>query len=222
MNEVIAIRTAAGLSFYNPVERMHARAKQGLQGLGLMRTAMLADFEKIMKKCNSNDEVRQACQMEPHLKEALQNSLDTPIQLLKEIFIRLSMTQTAFRILDPASEGELDAFISNYDIFDNVIDNLTSKNKLKDFPRFQNFLETHTSSRTYSFHIFKCEDDSCIFHKPLRGPNPEPFSDPVPCAENDEFGSFYKEGYDPDEKKLPSKLKDVSKHNHNVPFTPTA
>ena len=127
MDEVIAIRTAAALSFYNPVERMHARANQGLQGLGLMRTAMLADFEKIMKKCNSNDEVRQACQKEPHLKEALQNSLHTPIQLQKEIFSRLSMSQTEFRILDPASEGELDAFISNYDIFDNGIDNLTSK-----------------------------------------------------------------------------------------------
>ena len=66
------------------------------------------------------------------------------------------------------------------------------KNKLKDSPRFQKFLETHTSSRTYSFPIFMCEDDACIFHKPLRGPNPEPFPDPVPCTENDEFGSFYK------------------------------
>ena len=131
------------------------------------------------------------------------------------------MTRTEFRILDPATKEELDGFISNY-IFDNGIHNLISKYKLKDFPRFQSFLEAHTSSRTYSFHLFKCKVDSCIFHKPLCTPNPEPFPDRVPHPENDEFGSFDKEGYVLDEKNLPLKLKDVSKQNHNVPFTPTA
>ena len=43
-------------------ERMHARANQGLQGIGLMRKSMEGDLEKVMKKCNSNDEVRGACQ----------------------------------------------------------------------------------------------------------------------------------------------------------------
>ena len=57
-DEVIAIRTAAGLSFYNPVGRMYAGANQGLQGIGSMRKSMEGDLEKVMKKCNSNDEIR--------------------------------------------------------------------------------------------------------------------------------------------------------------------
>ena len=90
------------------------------------------------------------------------------------------MTRAKVKVLDSASVEELDAFISNYDVCDNGIDNLTSKYKSKDFPRFQNFSETYTSSRTGLSDIFNCEDDSCIFHKPLRDPNPEPFPDPFP------------------------------------------
>ena len=52
----------------------------------------------------------------------------------------------------------------------------------------------------------------CIFHKPLRGANREPFPDPVPMMNL----------YDPYEKNLPSKLEDLSKPINNVPFTSTA
>ena len=64
-DEIIAIRTAAGLSFYSPVERMHARGNQGLQGVGTMRNSTTNDLERFLKKCNSNDEVRKACDKEP-------------------------------------------------------------------------------------------------------------------------------------------------------------
>ena len=76
-DEIIAIRTAAGLSFNNPVERMHARGNQGLQGVGMMRSSMTNDLERFLKKCNSNDEVRKACDKEPRLKGALKVSLDS-------------------------------------------------------------------------------------------------------------------------------------------------
>ena len=220
-DEIIAIRTAAGLSFYNPVERMHARGNQGLQGVGMMRSSMTNDLERFLKKCNSNGEVRKACDKEPRLKEALKVSLDSSIELLKEIFSRLSMTRTEFLLYDPSSDEDLNNFTKYYDVFDAEIQELTLKSKLNSFPLFKQFLETHTSLRAYSFHILKCEDETCIFHNPLRGPHPDRFPDPVPVT-SDVEGSKYKEGYDPDEQHLLSKLEDVSKQNHNIPFTPTA
>ena len=59
-DKIIAIRTAAGLSFYNPVERMHARGNQGLQSVGIMRSSMTNDLERFLKKCNSNDEFKKS------------------------------------------------------------------------------------------------------------------------------------------------------------------
>ena len=215
-------RTAVGLSFYNPVERMHARANQGLQGIGLMRKSMEGDLEKVMKKCNYNDEVRGAYEKEPRLAVTLKESLHTIIELLRETFLRLSMTRTEFKLFDPESKDELEALAKYYDIFDEGIRNLTSKSNLNKFPVFKTFLETHTSSRTYSFHIFKCGAESCIYHSPLRGSAPEPFPDPVPVTNADKSDCSYEEGLDPSEKNLPSKLEDVMKQNHNVPFTPTA
>ena len=47
------------------------------------------------------------------------------------------------------------------------------------------------------------------------------FPDPVPF-EDDVKVQLYREGSDPDQKYLPSKLQDVSKQPHNLPFTPTA
>ena len=132
------------------------------------------------------------------------------------------MTRTEFKLFDPASEDELEALAKYYDIFDDGIRNLTSKNNLNKFPVFKTFLETHSSSRTYSFHIFKCGDESCIYHSPLHGPAPDPFPDPVPVTNADNSDCSYEEGLDPSEKNLPSKLEDVTKQCHNVPFMPTA
>ena len=142
--------------------------------------------------------------------------------MMKEIFNRLSMTRTEFLQYDSSSDEDLDIFTKYYDVFDAEIQDLTLKSKLNSYPLFKKFLETHTSSRTYSFHIFKCEGEACIYHNPLCGTPSDRFPDPVPVAIELEELLHYEEGYDPDEKHLPSKLEDVSKQNHNVPFTPTA
>ena len=48
-DEIIAIRTATGCSFYNPVERIHAVGNLGLQGVGIMRKSMGNDMERLIK-----------------------------------------------------------------------------------------------------------------------------------------------------------------------------
>ena len=47
------------------------------------------------------------------------------------------------------------------------------------------------------------------------------FPDPIPVEVEDGL-QHHSEGLDENEKFLPSKLQDVSKQLHNVPFTPTA
>ena len=95
---------------------MHARGNQRLQGVGMMRSSMTKDLERFLKKCNSNDEVRKACDKEPRLKEVLKVSLDSSIELLKDIFSRLSMTRTEFLLYDPSSDEDLNNFTKYYDV----------------------------------------------------------------------------------------------------------
>ena len=49
-DEITAARPAADQSYRNPVERCHAIANLGLQGVGMMRTRMTVDMERMMKK----------------------------------------------------------------------------------------------------------------------------------------------------------------------------
>ena len=67
----------------------------------------------------------------------------------------------------------------------------------------------------------KCNDVDCTYQKPIRG-NGEVtiFPDPVPKEIDNVL--HYEPGCDPEEKFLPSKLEDIEKCAHNIPFPPTA
>ena len=45
MDEVLVCRPAAGLSYHNPVERVHTIANLALQSVGIMRQKMSTDVE---------------------------------------------------------------------------------------------------------------------------------------------------------------------------------
>ena len=101
------------------------------------------EFERLIKKCNSNEEARSACDKDPRLSEALRESLEPTIDLLKETFLRLSMARTEFKLYEPASKEELNSFSEFYDIFDEGISMLKSKNNLHKYPIFKKNLDTH-------------------------------------------------------------------------------
>ena len=107
-------------------------------------------------------------------------------------------------------------------VFESGIKSLSSSANISKFPKFNKFYESHCKSRTYSFQIKKCSDPLCLYHKPLRtNESIADFPDPVPY-EDEEGNHHYKEGTDPEEKYLPSKIQDVSKQPHKIPFPPTA
>ncbi|RIA90170.1 hypothetical protein C1645_823666 [Glomus cerebriforme] len=56
-----------------------------MQNIGLMRNEMDEDLENLMKKCNSIEEIHTHSKNELQLKDGLINSLQEPINLMKEI-----------------------------------------------------------------------------------------------------------------------------------------
>ena len=56
--EILIARTAANLSYCNPVERIHSIANLGLQSIELMRKSISKNLDKFMYNANSNDQIR--------------------------------------------------------------------------------------------------------------------------------------------------------------------
>ena len=86
LDELIDCRTAAGQSYRNPVERMHAIGNKDLQSVGMMREKMDSNMEKLMQTLT----IRVLCEANSELKIALQKSIDSPINLLQMAFRQLS------------------------------------------------------------------------------------------------------------------------------------
>ena len=118
------------------------------------------------------------------------------------------MSNTEFKLYEPSTNEEIELFSNFYAAFDSEIGQLTAKKQLSKFPKFESVLETHTSMRSYSFHIFKCQNEECRFHKPLSGISAEKFPDRVLVEQKDGSISNVK-GSDHLEKFVPSKQEDV-------------
>ena len=70
-----------------------------------------------MKKANSNDEVRKLFDKHPELLPSLPESFDMPIKLLENLFGLLSLNDSPFKILTPATDEDISDFEENLDIF---------------------------------------------------------------------------------------------------------
>ena len=222
MDEVLVCRPAAGFSYRNPVERVHAIANLGLQSVGIMRQKMSADIEERIRNYNSNEELRKAIEWHEKLKPDLQNSLSVPVDPFNSVFSKLSLKDKRFQTFSPCSDEELTNYHLSNDRFHENFSELKKKEHLKNFLKFNEFLHTHTTRRTYYFHFFKCSTDNCPFHFPVRGKEKiESFGDPIP-QNNDKSNGHCHQREDPEEKLIPSKLENPSKRGHGIPFSPSA
>ena len=214
-DEVIVARTAAGLSFRNPVERCHAIANLGLQGIGLMREKMDVAMEKLMSKCNSNEEIRKICDENNLFEDSVKKSIQPTKELIEDVLQRLSLKDKPFKIFQSASEEEILQFQQT------IIDKFDCMPTTTETGAVNDFFQKHCNKRTYYFQVKKCSDTECVFHKPLSSEEKiKDFPDPIPYEENGI--PHYSKGSDPKEKYVPSTLLDSSKRPHNVPFSPSA
>ena len=118
MDEVLVCRPATGLSYRNPVEKVHVIASWGLQSVGIMRQKMSADMEESIRNCNSNEELRKAIERHVELKPALENSLSVPVDLLNSVFSK------RFQTFSPYTDEELTNYHLPNDRFDENISEL--------------------------------------------------------------------------------------------------
>ena len=148
--------------------------------------------------------------------------MSVPVDLLNSVFSKLSLKDKRFQKFSPCTDEILANYHLIVDRFDENISELKKKEHLKNFPKFNEFLRTHTARRTYCFHILKCSTDDCPFHFPVRGMEKiESFGDPI--LHNDDKGNkLYHQGEDLEEKFIPSKLGNSSKWGHGIPFSPSA
>ena len=221
LDEAIFARTAANCSFRNAVERMHAIANLGLQSVGIMRKCMPENFEKKLKKYGGNVEIRTACEADSNLLSHTIDSLKQPKRMIETVLSQLSLKGVPFKIYHPASDDDITSFADTLNVIDSNMDTLIAKKDLSKFSKFKEFFDTHCVSRTYYFHVKKCEDPQCIFHQPKQlSQEIERFPYPIPYTDKDGVERF-KEGTDDDEKFLTSRLVDVTKNPHGLPFSPT-
>ncbi|PKY60554.1 hypothetical protein RhiirA4_484384 [Rhizophagus irregularis] len=82
----VAVRTPPQHSWKNPVERVMSILNLGLQSIGLMRTEMNNESERLMSKCDTMNEIRKIAEENPTLSIDLAASLQAPINLVRSVF----------------------------------------------------------------------------------------------------------------------------------------
>ncbi|XP_072024864.1 LOW QUALITY PROTEIN: uncharacterized protein [Amphiura filiformis] len=210
LDQLIAVRTAPGHSYRNPVERINAILNLALQAVGMMRQEMAKEMEDMFKACGNLKKIRAKIVSNPELGTSLLDSVQSTITLLSDVIARCRLKENNFKLYTPAdTEMMKELFQSIIEIDDKV----TEKDQKKDLRArkdLSKFLDHCTKRRTYSFSILKCGDQSCDICLPPRL-SPDQFKllchlpDPVPDGTGDKYLPFEEKSSDSDEQHLPSK-----------------
>ena len=95
----------------------------GLQSVGLMRTEMNDDSERLMSKCGTMNEIRKMAEENPTLKVDLNASLQAPINLVCSVFDRQFLKDEPFKTFTAASETEMERFWKTIQLVDDSVTN---------------------------------------------------------------------------------------------------
>ena len=213
---LVAVRTPAGWSFLNPVERVHAIANLGLQSVGVMRQELASPhLERAVKKCNSVAELRAAMDSNEALKEELLDAIQPNLVLLTDALKSQKLKENSFQIYTPAADEEVSAALDCLKEREPSIGQYDKVAQLKDRPWLKQFLEHCCKCRTYVFCIKKCGKEECQTCKVPRLPRDvfddiDFLPDPKPNERGDHYLPFRDlygsdVGNDESEKHLPSK-----------------
>ena len=106
LDMLVALRTAPGNSWANPVERIMSIVNLGLQGVGIMRQAGTDELESAVRPANSMKEMREALNT-AELEAEWSNAISTPLDLLRAQMAKLSLKGKDFKSFTPATDEEL-------------------------------------------------------------------------------------------------------------------
>ena len=169
----------------------------GLQAVGLMRSRMPEEeLEKIMKACNTMSDVREAVKQQPALKAAIQQSLNQPVELLTDVFTRLSLKDKPVQIGEPASADEMDELWTEMQQIDDTLQQSDSMQaKITSKKDFVAYLEHCSQRHHYFFSLKKCGEPGCSKCGPTVLPPAQfaelhPFLHPIPVSDQDKYQPF--------------------------------
>lgn len=105
---LIAAQTAPHNSFRNPVEHIMSLLNDGLQAVGVMREMKSDEFEAVLKKANSIEEIRKIATEKETFKEEFLSSMSSPIELIKSTFSDLNRKGSPVQSLEPATKEDIE------------------------------------------------------------------------------------------------------------------
>ena len=157
---------------------------------------MPEEFEKLIKNCNSMQDIRNAAVKNPGLKAAFADSMQSPLCLLTEVTNRLKLKDKPVEVGSPCIEEEIDELWEKVREIDPSVQRTVSKQtQLKSCKELNAFMEHCCVRRRYVFSIKKCGKEGCRFCKPPRLPldifeNLKVFPDPVKKTGSDRYEDF--------------------------------
>ena len=168
---LVALRTAPGHSFRNPVEKVNSILNLGLHGIGVMRQSIYEDmvFEKNLHTCSNLEEVRKLLNQKPTHADLYKKSCEPCVNLIKDSFSHLKLKDNSFQIFDVVNDNEVNQIRAQINLDKDITGRETGAN-LPDHPKLKAFLDHCTRQRTYFFSIKKCGKVDCTTYLPPRLP----------------------------------------------------
>ena len=108
LDVLFAARCCPGRSYTNPAEKPHCIMNLGLQGLALCREKMSPGYENKIKPLGSMKKIRNAVKNDAKFGEALLESVKPCHDKIADQFRRLSLKDTKFKVIEPATTDNID------------------------------------------------------------------------------------------------------------------
>jgi len=151
-------------SWKNPVEGIMSVINLGLQSVGLMRQETDEEFEAIIGKYNTMEQLRQAAKKKPELKEKVLDSIEPIKIMLSDIITRLQWNKVPLEVQSSATETQIRELWETAKEIDStlVFDKKYRKCTLKEFPKVE-FISHCCQTRHYSFSVKKCGNSDVAY-----------------------------------------------------------
>ena len=153
-NALRGSQTAPNQSFADPAEHVMSVLNYGLQNTASACAKMDADFEKIMKACNSMASVREAASKHEDVKEMWAQSMRPVIDAMRDRFSQLEWANEQMVCPEAASDADVNEIQEVLRKIEPTI-NLTkfTQVELRRMPALKKVLDCHVTSWTYALDI---------------------------------------------------------------------
>ena len=150
---LVALRTAPGQSWQNPVERVMSLVNIALQNVAIERPSCREEVEKELSACNTIESIRKK---EGIVKQDWLEAMNSVKETLEERMLRCSLKGVPFKLQSAATEVQISSVLDTMRAIDQSLesDKLQAKH-VKGKQNYQTFKETHCRERHYCFQVCK-------------------------------------------------------------------